>query len=187
MPYIDTKYLFKCETCRNFRNDVCRTFCESGESYSPSISKIPAADVAPRAEAVREVFKAFGVLIPENTTLEEAVESYKKTQKIIRNMAIANAKAEVAREIFAELESKIKNDMDDIAESINSITDPDAIDGQYEEIATLEWVLDYIAELKEKYTDATDTNVGHKTKKNKKDAVTDVPIQLSIFDKEDNQ
>jgi signal transduction histidine kinase len=42
-------------------------------------------------------------------------------------------------------------------------------------------------EIEKKYTDATDTNVGRKTKENKKDAVTDVPIQLSIFDKEDNQ
>lgn len=41
------------------------------------------------------------------------------------------------------------------------------------------------AEIEKKYTDATDTNVGHKRKENKKDAVTDIPIQLSIFDKED--
>lgn len=47
MPYIDTKYLFKCETCRNFRNNVCRTFCESGEGYSPNMSKIPTVDVVP--------------------------------------------------------------------------------------------------------------------------------------------
>ncbi len=56
MPYIDTKYLFKCETCRNFRNNVCRTFCESGEGYSPSMDKIPTADVAPRAEVAAEIF-----------------------------------------------------------------------------------------------------------------------------------
>ena len=71
------------------------------------LDDVPTADVVPRAEAVREVFKAFGVPIPENTTLEEAVESYKKTQKIIRNMAIANAKAEVAREIFADIEEML--------------------------------------------------------------------------------
>lgn len=73
-----------------------------------ALQMTPTADVVPRAKAVREVFKAFGVLIPENTTLEEAVESYKKTQKIIRNMAIANAKAEVAREIFEDIREKGK-------------------------------------------------------------------------------
>ena len=107
-----------------------------------AVQNAPTADVVPRAEAVREVFKAFGVLIPENTTLEEAVESYKKTQKIIRNMAIANAKAEVAREIFAEIYSYLT-----------------PFPNRCALIS-----LDALAELKKKYTDATDTNVGHKPK-----------------------
>ena len=47
MTYIDTKYLGKCETCRNFRNGKCNTYCDHGEEYSPNLSKIPTADVAP--------------------------------------------------------------------------------------------------------------------------------------------
>ena len=43
--YIDTKYLFKCETCRHHRSDSCDTWCENGEVYSPNMSKIPTADV----------------------------------------------------------------------------------------------------------------------------------------------
>lgn len=46
MSYIDTQYLFKCETCRNrIGEDKCYTFCDSGESYSPNMSKIPTDDV----------------------------------------------------------------------------------------------------------------------------------------------
>lgn len=45
MAYIDTKYLFKCETCRKMREGGCNTFCDSGEMYSPDITKIPTADV----------------------------------------------------------------------------------------------------------------------------------------------
>jgi Zn finger protein HypA/HybF involved in hydrogenase expression len=47
MPrYIDAEYMFKCETCRHYRENKCNTFCDSGESYSPDMSKIPTADVA---------------------------------------------------------------------------------------------------------------------------------------------
>jgi hypothetical protein len=46
MPYIDTKYLFKCQTCRNNIDEHgCTTFCDSGECYSPNLNKIPIADV----------------------------------------------------------------------------------------------------------------------------------------------
>lgn len=45
MAYIDTKYLFKCETCRHFRSGECDTWCENGECYSPLVSEIPIADV----------------------------------------------------------------------------------------------------------------------------------------------
>ena len=43
--YIDTNYLFKCQTCRHFDGDECDTFCDSYECYSPDMSKIPTADV----------------------------------------------------------------------------------------------------------------------------------------------
>lgn len=45
MAYIDAKYLFKCETCRSMRSGKCTSFCDSGECYSPNMSKIPTADV----------------------------------------------------------------------------------------------------------------------------------------------
>ena len=45
MGYINTAYLFKCQTCRHFRSDECNTFCENGECYSPNMFKIPTADV----------------------------------------------------------------------------------------------------------------------------------------------
>lgn len=44
--YIDTRYLFKCETCRHCIGEYkCDTFCDSGECYSPNMTKIPTADV----------------------------------------------------------------------------------------------------------------------------------------------
>ena len=46
MAYIDTKHLFKCETCRSMRSGECNTFCECGEGYTPDMTKIPTADVA---------------------------------------------------------------------------------------------------------------------------------------------
>ena len=45
MSYIDKKYLFRCETCRHSRRGVCSVFCESGECYTPSLAKIPTADI----------------------------------------------------------------------------------------------------------------------------------------------
>lgn len=45
MPYIDTKYLGKCETCRHHSNSGCNTYCDHGEEYSPNLSEIPTADV----------------------------------------------------------------------------------------------------------------------------------------------
>lgn len=45
MPYIDTKYIGQCETCRHHSNSGCNTYCDHGEEYSPNLSKIPTADV----------------------------------------------------------------------------------------------------------------------------------------------
>ena len=45
MPYIDIKYLFKCETCRHNRDKGCDVWCENGECYSPALSKMPLANV----------------------------------------------------------------------------------------------------------------------------------------------
>ena len=47
MAYIDTKYLFKCETCQHYKGNIkCDTFCDTGEQYIPDMAKIPVADVA---------------------------------------------------------------------------------------------------------------------------------------------
>ena len=45
MPYIDTKYIGKCETCRHHSDSGCDTWCDCGECYQPNMSKIPTADV----------------------------------------------------------------------------------------------------------------------------------------------
>lgn len=45
MPYIDTKYLGQCETCRHHRSGQCDTWCDCGECYQPDMTKIPTADV----------------------------------------------------------------------------------------------------------------------------------------------
>ena len=43
--YISTEYLGKCDTCRHLRSGGCNTYCDHGEEYSPSLLKIPTADV----------------------------------------------------------------------------------------------------------------------------------------------
>lgn len=45
MSYIDTKYLFKCETCSSYTEGKCYIYCDHGESYYPDMTKIPTADV----------------------------------------------------------------------------------------------------------------------------------------------
>ena len=57
--YIDIQYLFKCETCRHCIGEYkCNAYCDSGECYSPNMTKIPTAeDVAPKSEVAREIFE----------------------------------------------------------------------------------------------------------------------------------
>lgn len=45
MAYIDTKYLFDCNTCRHHWSGKCDTWCDHSEEYRPNMSKIPIADV----------------------------------------------------------------------------------------------------------------------------------------------
>ena len=71
MAYIDTKYLFKCETCRSMRNGKCNTFCDSLECYSPNLSKIPTADVAPKSEVAREIFEEIEEALQYEIDLED--------------------------------------------------------------------------------------------------------------------
>ena len=58
-----------------------------------------------------------------------------------------NIKAEAIKEFADRLKKQFKEDINDIQDSITRITDPDAIDGQYETIATFELSLDYIDNL----------------------------------------
>ena len=44
---IDTKELFKCETCRYHQYYGCNTFCDAVEAYSPNINKLTAVDAVP--------------------------------------------------------------------------------------------------------------------------------------------
>lgn len=90
MPYIDTKYLFKCETCRHFvYGHGCNTFCDSGECYSPNMNKIPTADVAPRED--------YEAVIAGQETLQKY---------------LAKIKTEVAREIFEEIKEQLRGIFD---------------------------------------------------------------------------
>lgn len=61
MAYIDTKHIGQCETCRHYDENLkmCKGgmfFCDSGESYSPNMFKIPTADVE---EVVRKAVKGY--------------------------------------------------------------------------------------------------------------------------------
>lgn len=38
--FVDIDSLWTCNTCRNYKNNKCNTWCESGESYSPCHSKL---------------------------------------------------------------------------------------------------------------------------------------------------
>ena len=113
MPYIDTQYLFKCETCRHFVDNKCNTFGDSGECYSPNMYKIPTADVAPRAEVFEGVDKFRSDLMHKFIDLCRGNDYNKLTLLKIG----------------------------------------DTVDQIYNK---------QIAELEKKYTDATDTNDGHK-------------------------
>lgn len=64
---------------------------------------------------------------------------------------IDKAKSEVAKEIFEEIKNKISEDINDMVEYVDGITDPDALDGKYETIAALEWALDSVNEIEKKY------------------------------------
>jgi hypothetical protein len=112
--------------------------------------------------------------ITKTITFSDGISIYDSVQ----NLPTADVvpRAEVANEVFDEV-LKTLFEMQKRYESIGHR-------GRVEQTLIAR---ENILKLQRKYTDATDTNVGHKTKKNKKDAVTDVPIQLSIFDKEDNQ
>lgn len=115
--YIDTQYLFKCETCRHYtEGQGCNTFCDSGECYSPNMNKIPTADVAPKSEVDRAYERGFERGKKNNVCGFSAEEIAQKAEKIaieLEAMRMAansykmyyeNARVEVAREIFEEIE-----------------------------------------------------------------------------------
>ena len=74
--YIDTEHLFKCETCRHYtEGEECNTFCDSGECYSPSINKLPTADVVPKSEV--DLYKK-----QVDELEDELASAYDKLEKI---------------------------------------------------------------------------------------------------------
>ena len=101
---------------------------EGFSEASRVIDRIPTADVAPRAEVER---------------LERILNSYTLQYGTVRDKqkVIDEAKSEVAREIFEELEERI---------AVRTFTSKseDYADGCFD---TIEWVDSKIAELKKKY------------------------------------
>lgn len=57
----------------------------------------------------------------------------------------------VPRTVIEEIEMWLKRQITETSDTVYQIVDPDAMDGVYEEIRTLEWVLDTVIELKKKY------------------------------------
>ncbi|MBO5969302.1 MAG: hypothetical protein J6S14_12480 [Clostridia bacterium] len=90
--------------------------------------------------------------------LERILNSYALQYGTVTDQqkVIDEAKVKVAIKIFAEIANKLRGDINDIIESVDRITDPDAIDGQYEEIGTKSALLYDLAELKKKYTEVKD-------------------------------
>lgn len=114
MAYIDTNELFKCETCRRYKGDKCLAWCENGECYSPNMKKIPTADVVPRADFADQ--KAIADMCAEVIArqdkeiegLEQEIETLKDNNEHLAVM-LEEAKTEVAREIFGEIERLMEN------------------------------------------------------------------------------
>lgn len=87
--------------------------------------------------------------------LERICNSYALQYGTVRDQqkVINEAKVKVAIKIFAEIANKLLEDINTIAESIDRITDPDAIDGQYEKMGLMSALLYDLAELKKKYSE----------------------------------
>lgn len=169
MPYINTEYLFKCETCRHCVGDIrCNTFCDSGESYSPNMNKIPAADVVPMEEVERlkrqlEPFKEKQCFTCKHYDIGHDhvpccyCEDYNKYIWLSADAdtdiytsdesELAKVRAEVAREIFEEIEKIINKNYES---ALNNEED--------EELEAATDYMSYIScdleELKKKYTEA---------------------------------
>ena len=113
---------------------------------------LPTADVAPKSEVDRLVDKwiGSGELTPDEKTLrliEQLRDEAKRYERYYFNheydKLIAEAKAEVAREIFEEIKGSI---------AVHAYTSKseDYADGAFD---TIEWVDSKIAELEKKYTE----------------------------------
>ena len=146
--YIDADYLFKCETCRHCKGEFkCDTFCDSGECYSPNMFKIPTADVVPKSEydavvsAVDNSTNEFLRLHDEYQNAKTEVETLKDTNEHLAVM-LMEAKQEVAREIFEEIEKAIEKC------KYNQAT-PFGTEERYNPYA----IIKQVAKLKKKYTE----------------------------------
>ena len=169
--YIDADNFRKTMTKR-FGCIPCLTdYSEASRNDIPiddALSLAPTADVVPKSEFVAmmqwvELLKGqLAEAKSEVDKLHEVINKFEEqSAKELRDFLCLSekyekSKTEYARDIFKEIENKIRTDISYIEENINQITDPDAIDGQYETIDTLEWVLSSIVELKKKHTEVAE-------------------------------
>ena len=138
MAYIDTNELFRCETCRRYKEDKCLAWCENGECYSPNMKKIPTADVVPKSEVDEIAEELSDTIVMKDELFDEVIK--------LRG-ELANAKAEVAREIFEEIEELAK-----------IYTFPVVKNGVVEIAKEPFWCIEPndLAKLKKKYTEKTE-------------------------------
>lgn len=142
------------------------------------ITKHEALDTLDRLEFFQGQRAGRELWFEKNSQLQDIdiacfVRDISNLREYIQTASVA-PRAEVAREIFNDIAKMFFEKQKQYENSHQSGKARQMMVARFE-----------VYKLQKKYTDATDTNVGRKTKENKKGAVTDVPIQLSIFDKED--
>ena len=121
----------------------CSEFGRQTVMAVDDLQYLPTADVVPKSEVERL----------ENTYSRAVRKADKKAI-----VAIQNAKQEVAREIFEEIEKKVKASITVHLEEINKehIIDTPLYDRHSGIVFALRRVEDFIAELKKKYTEVDD-------------------------------
>ena len=108
MAYIDTEYLFECETCHHCIGEYkCDTFCDSGECYSPNMSKIPTAEVVPKSEVAREIFEEIEKEIDLSLSVIEKILNLKGGRANGKTVLISKYDVFIeAKKYIAELKKK---------------------------------------------------------------------------------
>lgn len=96
-------------------------------------------------EACKGMLEAQGYRVSDDHVYGEnrICETYQNKDSLV-------PRTEIER-IFWEIEGWLKEQITETSDTVYQIVDPDAMDGVYEEIRTLEWVLGAVTELKKKY------------------------------------